>query len=125
MESVENKTVINAQVGDILNAQKAMIWLGEQKLPVPLMLSYMATKRIANTKIADYQELSNSIIRRYSNGGNAIPPNSPGVIEINELLKQPVEIPDPGITWEMVKDFDWPNTNTLEALTWLIHDIPL
>jgi hypothetical protein len=115
---------IKVQVGDVANARDAMIWLGEQTLPIDQVLPFIRSRRIANTLIGDYNDARNSIIRRYANGGDKVTNDSPAIAEINALLFKNVEVPDPGITWEMVKDFKW-TANQLDALSWLIHDIPL
>jgi hypothetical protein len=116
---------LTVTVEEIIKADEALDWLGGQDLKEKV-LAMVTTKRMISAIMEDFSKARNMIISRHSDDGINVRPADvyKANVEIAALTKETVEVYDPKISWDMVKDLPW-TTNRLYALLWLIHDVPV
>ena len=117
---------LKVSMADLVNATQALGWLGEQRLPNDRILPLIRARRVAQGHVEDFSEARNAIVKRYiPEGQKAVPPEKAeeAGAEIALLLAETVEVPDPGLTWEMTKAL-FEKASQLEPLLWLIGGIP-
>jgi hypothetical protein len=124
---------ISVSVWDLLTATQQqnpaelppLAWLGEQPLRGKV-LGLIATRRTVQTALEDFGKARQAIVAKYLGADGKVPPEKEQEVreEIIALAKNEcVEVHDAGLTWSDVQSLDW-TANRLEALMWLIHDVP-
>jgi hypothetical protein len=101
-----------------------LAWLGEQRLREKA-LGLIATRRTVQTALEDFQKAREAVLKRYAGEDGRVPAEKEKEAneEIVALANEHVEVHDAKLTWSDVQSLDW-TANRLEALMWLIHDIP-
>jgi hypothetical protein len=117
---------IKVTIQQLAEAAQALSWLGEQKLPADRILPLIRTRRVANEHLKKFTEDRNEAIKHFAGDAPAVPAALIAQCNavIDPMLTELVEIPDPGLTWAMTEKL-FTTANQLEALLWLIKDVPL